>query len=218
VLALVCTALFVGALMAVVPKSPSPQETRTVALRNARLSADFYCDRCLRWFNTSPPMTTRNADGSCTTEGTIYVQEIGLSGVNRLRIQMKLRGAYDPGNLPFLPAYEEIPDIASSYFPNDVTSYYWGENYHFTYPSGGQYSIHAHMVGDAASFWDVDRSIDANLGVVGCDGGPDDGTVGIPQPQDDPGPSGGGPTVDPGDGGSGDGGGYPGTRNNDVVT
>lgn len=122
--------------------------------------------------STSPLYTTARGWQVCGAHAPLWMQEIGRSGITRMRARYELRGAYDPG-LPGL-AYQVTPWHFSGSFPDDHRSF-WTVRGVYLYPAslrfyaGNQYSLRAKMVWERPSFWRPDIVRAATLGAVGCE-------------------------------------------------
>jgi hypothetical protein len=120
----------------------------------------------LRWgFGRMP--TSRVVTGACVSSAQIWVQEVGMSGINRLRVKFERRGPYDPG-FPGL-TYASSGWMYSRAFPDDSLSYYVYFSWAFRYPAGGRYQMRSVMIGERPSFWQPDRKITGRVGDIGCD-------------------------------------------------
>jgi hypothetical protein len=120
----------------------------------------------LRWWLprllTSEPVT-----GACVSRVNVTLQELGSSGIKRLRAKLERRAPYDSGLIGL--SYQSSGWIYSTYFPDDFRSYYVTFGRYFRYPAGGRYQARAVLVGERPGFWRPDRKVSANLGEIGCD-------------------------------------------------
>jgi hypothetical protein len=110
---------------------------------------------------------SHTSKGACATFVKMWGQEMGLSGVTRLRARFERRSPYDPG---WLPTYGKTAWQYSAYFPNDYRSHYQWFWSTLVYPSGGRYSLRFVLIGERPSFWqrDLRRSFGVTGG-IGCE-------------------------------------------------
>lgn len=120
----------------------------------------------MRWWVVTPVTTTYYDENSCHSTGRVGHQELGRSGITRLRARFQLRTQYDPGHLPYVPAttrwFYTLP------FPDDGRSLYHTWSYGFRYKLDRTYWIQATLIGERPGLWRPDRKIKANLGEVIC--------------------------------------------------
>lgn len=114
---------------------------------------------------SQPLKHTATQSGACVTTTTIWVQELGKSGVTKLAAKFERRGKYDTG-LPFL-TYGESGWVYSHPFPDDARSFYGNFSYTPTHP-GGEYSFHVIGKGIRPGFWLPDRKLRVVIGTGGC--------------------------------------------------
>ena len=117
------------------------------------------------------PLENRYVGPSCVGEAGVWHQELGDSGVNRLRANFQVRGEYDTTGIPLLQ-YSETGWMYSRPFPSDATSYWvtWWPKVH--YLSAGRYSLWAVFIGERPSFWQTDRKLTGPMGLLLCNAGP----------------------------------------------
>ena len=126
-----------------------------------------------RW-GTSVPLTNSpsvRVEHSCTPTATIWTQEVGKSGITRLRTQFAIRGPYDPG---YLPSHWKSNWAKSGIFPDDFQNYYQPFALSFdgiTVGPGKHVAVWAKMIGEKPSFWHRDAKIHKSLGTFICQGG-----------------------------------------------
>lgn len=120
----------------------------------------------LRWGFFAQPTSVFDA-GACVSTARVWLQELGRSGVTRLKAKFERRAPYDTG-LPGL-SYETRGWLYSLPFPDDGRSLYLAFQPWFRYPAGGEYHIRAVMVGERPSFWRPDHKLKASLGRIGCE-------------------------------------------------
>jgi hypothetical protein len=105
--------------------------------------------------------------GACATFVRMWGQELGVSGVTRLRARFERRAPYDPG---WLPTYGKTAWQYSLYFPNDYRSHHMWFWSTLVYPAGGRYSLHFVLVGERPSFWQPDLKKRTTVkGGIGCE-------------------------------------------------
>lgn len=120
----------------------------------------------MRW-GWSAPLETSYEDPACLSGATIWHQELGLSGITRLRAKFERRGPYDPG-LPGL-TYGSTGWMYSTTFPNTALSMWIRYRFYFRYPPNNLYSVRAVLIGERPSFWQPDRRLTAHLGEIICE-------------------------------------------------
>jgi hypothetical protein len=108
---------------------------------------------------------------SCVGRATFWHQELGDSGINRLRAKVELRGQYDTTGLP-LVTYGDTGWLYSKPFPDDARSLYVTWWTRLNYPYGHIYSAQAILIGERPSFWQLDRKMRVTLGEYACTGDP----------------------------------------------
>jgi hypothetical protein len=125
----------------------------------------------MRWgYSNRGQPTSKREGAACVSSTKIWVQELGKSGITRLKAKFERRGPYDPG-IPGT-SYSTNGWYYSGAFPDDYLSY-WATFYtRFRHFPGGVYKIRAVMVGERPSFWKPDVKIWADLApTIGCEGG-----------------------------------------------
>lgn len=120
----------------------------------------------MQWWVVTPVTTTYHDEASCLSTGKVGHQELGLSGITRLRARFQLRTQYDPGHLPYVPATSSW--YYSGAFPDDARNFRASWSYGFRYKQNKEYWIQATLIGERPGFWRPDRKIKANLGEVVC--------------------------------------------------
>lgn len=117
----------------------------------------------------SGEFTSPSGAAQCRMSAAIWLQELGQSGVTRLKATFELRGVYDPG---WLFTYATSGPYYSLPFPNDATSYiaYFHPDRAFRTFVGPRYNIWVKGVGERPSFWQLDVKIHGDLGEAYCDG------------------------------------------------
>ena len=121
----------------------------------------------MRWGWTRPMTSEINDRNSCDTTGTIWHQELGMSGVTRLRAKFELRGRYDPGYIPGL-TYAVTNWVYSIEFPDDGLSQWINWPFRLRHPVGPTFQVRAILIGERPSFWRPDRKIATNIGNAVC--------------------------------------------------
>lgn len=128
----------------------------------------------LRYWRTAPTSQSRPPSqfgtyGGCTTSAQVTLQELGKSGVNRLRTQWQLRSPNDINGQLF--TYLKTGWAYSGRFPDDGLSYH--QRFGIVpgvvnFASNREFALWAKMVGERPSFWQRDLVIRGNLGTVAC--------------------------------------------------
>jgi hypothetical protein len=104
--------------------------------------------------------------GICTVTAQVWLRELGLSGVTRLRGRFELRSVYDPG---FLPTYQKTPwNWTIELFADDSVSHWGYFNARLNIPVGGVYALWFVGIGERPSFWQPDLKLHGRIGEVGC--------------------------------------------------
>lgn len=130
-----------------------------------------------RWGLAQSPSTsylyvTNTGHQVCGAHAPLWMQELGTSGITRMRARYELRGYYDAG-LPGL-AYQYTPWFYSASFPDDYRSFWTVRGLHLhprqlRFYAGGRYSLRTKMVWERPSFWHRDIVRAVTLGAVGCE-------------------------------------------------
>lgn len=107
---------------------------------------------------------------ACVISTRIWAQELGKSGVTRLKAQFKLHAPYVQSYYPF-PTYHTTNWLRTSRFPNDAQNYAQYFSVNIRQPPGGRYALWTRVVGERPSLFLQDRAISHRLGDVGCEGG-----------------------------------------------
>lgn len=111
-------------------------------------------------------VTSTNVEGACVSSALVWVQELGLSGITRLRAKFELRGYYDSTGI--LPTYLSSGWKYSKKFPDDSGNR-WKHFGHSFRHLGGLYRIYGVFIGERPSFWDPDLKMRGDIGAVGCE-------------------------------------------------
>lgn len=122
----------------------------------------------MRWGYYDATTSTVLRSGTCSAAANIWAQELGKSGITRLRVQWQLRGPYDPG---YLPTYFKTGWYRGGGFPDDARSFYSGFRLNYgivNFATNKQFSLWAKMVGERPSFWKPDVVIKRSVGDVAC--------------------------------------------------
>jgi len=140
----------------------------SICLFVAQAVEDVSATTNMRWGFRSPVTVTQTGPDRCTATTAVWLQELGSSGVNRLRVKFELKGYYDPG---YLPSYGSTNWAKSNTFPDDSLSYSMGFNLnpYFYISNGKTMSVWAKFIGQRPSFWKPDLKIHKKLGDVTCD-------------------------------------------------
>lgn len=123
----------------------------------------------MQYWKTMPPSSDHLESGACSASAQIVLQELGRSGVNRLRAQWQLRGPNDIDGV--FPTYAKTGWAYSTRFPNDDTSYYQRFGIVpgvINFASNTTFALWVKMVGERPSLWQRDLVLKGNLGAVGC--------------------------------------------------
>lgn len=108
---------------------------------------------------------------ACVTTGQIWVQELGDSGINRLKAQFKRKSPQQLRYYEPIPSHQTTKWAYSATFRRDSRSYYQYFNIGLRYPAGGRYALWTRVVGERPGLWRPDRAISYRLGEIGCEGG-----------------------------------------------
>jgi hypothetical protein len=140
----------------------------TFALQPTAAEAAFATGK-LQYGVVNPVMSHYHGARACTATSAIWLQELGSSGITRLRAEWELRSTYDPG---YLPTYAKSGWAKSAQFPDDPQSR-WIKPLKLsagslTFGRGRTFALWAQMVGERPSFWKPDVTRRAELGDVGC--------------------------------------------------
>lgn len=117
----------------------------------------------------STPYNTPLGRSACTASSRHWVQELGKSGVTRLRSQWVLRSPNDTG---ILPTYGRTNWAYSPSFQNDAMSryaYFRLPAYTLNFSAGSEYALWTKNVGERPSWWQRDLVVKTNLGALGCE-------------------------------------------------
>lgn len=139
----------------------------TVALfLSGILASPVVSHQTLRW-GWGKPVANTFEHPSCVGRAAVWHQEMGASGITRLRAKFELRGQYDTTGLPLL-TYADTGWLYSAEFPDDDRSYWhmWWPT--LRYMTGGIYSGWGILIGERPSFWEPDRKLTASLGEFAC--------------------------------------------------
>jgi hypothetical protein len=117
------------------------------------------------------PLVNAWENPSCIARGKIWHQELGDSGINRLRAKFELRGQYDTTGIPLL-TYGDTGWMYSKPFPDDARSLYVTWTMALRYAYGHIFSGWAILIGERPSFWQRDRKLTFRLGEMACIGPP----------------------------------------------
>lgn len=120
----------------------------------------------MRWGWAKPLVNTFEYP-SCVGRAAIWHQELGGSGITRLRAKFELRGQYDTTGIPWL-TYADTGWLYSGVFPDNAQSYWttWWPT--LRYPYAHIYSGWGVLIGERPSFWQTDRKLSARLGEYAC--------------------------------------------------
>lgn len=106
---------------------------------------------------------------SCTPTTKVWSQEIGESGITRLRARFELRGPFDTG---LLPTWWESEWLRSAQFPNDTLNYSERFTLAFdgvTVGNGKQLAVWTVLIGEKPSFWARDAKIKQSVDTFICE-------------------------------------------------
>jgi hypothetical protein len=140
-----------------------------VLLATALLVAPVAAHVAMRWWVANPVTTSYTTVGdttACLSTGAVGHQELGVSGITRLRAKFELRLAYDPGTLPYVPA--STGWLYSNSFADDARNYWNAWSFGFRYARDRDYWIRAVLLGERPSFWEPDLKLKLDLGGVVC--------------------------------------------------
>jgi hypothetical protein len=127
--------------------------------------ADSHGHVTMQW-GWATELVSRYDSPSCLSSGGVWHQELGSSGITRLRANFERRGANDPG-IPGL-AYGSTGWMYTTPFPDDYRNFYATWFPKFRYPPGGVYHVRMILIGERPSFWQPDRKITTSLGEIAC--------------------------------------------------
>jgi hypothetical protein len=96
------------------------------------------------------------------------VQELGSSGINRLRFRFDLHNFYDPSESTWTSQLS-TGWLYGPQFPDDARSFYTTFHYSLGHWMGTIYKGRAIALGERPSFWQPDRKIGQNVGDILCD-------------------------------------------------
>lgn len=120
----------------------------------------------LRW-GYGAALTTQTDGVACTSTARIWFQELGLSGVVRLKVRFELRAPYDPG-IPGT-SYASRGWFYSREFPDDARNHWAPFAAAFRYEPYKTFKIRVIMAAERASFWRADHKLKVDLTPeVGC--------------------------------------------------
>lgn len=109
--------------------------------------------------------------GRCVLSGATWVQELGDSGINRLRFRVNLHNTYDPFESSFAAVYS-TGWMYSATFPDDARSLYVTFRYSLGHWSTTLYKAREVAIGERPSFWQTDRKLSLSAGDALCNPDP----------------------------------------------
>ncbi len=109
--------------------------------------------------------------GRCVLRGATWVQELGASGVNRLRFRFNLHNSYDPFESSYAAVFS-TGWIYSATFPDDARSLYVTFHYSLGHWDTTLYKAREVAIGERPSFWQTDRKLSRSVRDVICNAGP----------------------------------------------
>jgi len=130
----------------------------------------------------SPAVYIRPDGRSCTVSSRAAVREYGKNGVTRFKISYELRTPYDTGNIPFFN--RSTGYTHSNRFPNDARNFDWRLDLQpnvLVFQADKRFALWAKIVGDRGR-WRRDFTRHIRLGEVYCPSTVDDGDVGVYDP------------------------------------
>ena len=109
--------------------------------------------------------------GRCVVRGATWVQELGASGINRLRFRFNLHNSYDPFESSYAAVFS-TGWIYSATFPDDARSLYVTFHYSVGHWDATLYKAREVAIGERPSFWQPDRKLSRSARDALCNAGP----------------------------------------------
>jgi hypothetical protein len=104
---------------------------------------------------------------NCVVAGATWVQELGASGVDRLRFRVNLFNSYDPVQTSWAAPLSTGWMYGPS-FPDDARSFYTTFRYSLRHITTNLYKVRQVGIGERPSFWETDRKLTVSAGDALC--------------------------------------------------